>query len=279
MKVFRMGHDAEGQDRMALRRRAVSGEALWGTLIASPTPRLVDQLAGSPLDFVFIDTEHVPLGRESLAWMCCSYKHAGLPPLVRVQHCDAAELRFVIDQGAAGVVAPYIETLEQVNVLCDAARRRPLQGEALRRFAGESGGDRPELRSYIHQRTADTLLLLNIESEPAIDRIDELVSVEGVDGVLIGPHDLSCNLGIPEAYDHDRFSEALREVVAATQRHGRVAAMHFMGCGGLELAMAWRELGFTTWVQHADVYFAARGVADEIGRLRGEAGASVNVVI
>ena len=273
---MRDGFDA---NPATLRGRAQAGESLFGTLVASPTPKLVDQLASAGLDFVFIDTEHVPLGRESLAWMCCGYRHAGLPPLVRVPRCDASELRFVIELGAAGVVAPYIETREQVETLCDAVRRRPLQGEVLRRFAADAASSGEALRDYIARRTADTLLLLNIESGPAIDRIDELLGFEGVDGVLVGPHDLSCNLGRPEQYEHPAYTDALRHIVEAARRRGKTAAMHFMGCGELDLAASWRAMGFSMWVQHADVYYAARGVAEHVARLRGETDASTDVKV
>ena len=93
------------------------GQPLFGTLIVSPSPMWPPVLEGSGLDFVFIDTEHQVLDRDQVSWMCRTYARMGLPPLVRVPLPDPFEATKVLDGGAAGVVAPYIETAQQVQAL------------------------------------------------------------------------------------------------------------------------------------------------------------------
>src|SRR4029079_10449539 len=82
----------------------------------------------------------------------------------------------------------------------------------------------PELRTYVEQRGAERILIANIESVPAIENLHEICSIEGLDAVLIGPHDLSCSLGIPEQYDHPRFDAAVKEIF-------RIAREHRLGAG------------------------------------------------
>src|SRR5262249_58793401 len=120
-------------------------------------------------------------------------------------------------------------------------RWRPLKGERLLAALRDPGTLEPELRSYLEARNEDTLLILNIESVPAIRNLDALLSVPGVDAVLIGPHDLSCSLGIPEQYGHPRFAEAVRTIFETARAHRVGAGIHYWE--GLEQEIAWARAG------------------------------------
>lgn len=106
-------------------------DTVYGTCITSTSPKWVPAIAACGLDFVFIDTEHIPIDRATLSWMCNSYKLAGLPPLVRIPEPDPYQATMVIDGGACGVVAPYMETVEQVKALRGAVKLRPYKGQRL----------------------------------------------------------------------------------------------------------------------------------------------------
>ncbi len=95
-----------------LRKRLHSGETSFGTLIVSPSPRWPEAVKTCGLDFVFIDTEHIALDRAQLSWMCQTYAALGLPPLVRIPSPDPFAATMVLDGGAAGVIAPYVESAE-----------------------------------------------------------------------------------------------------------------------------------------------------------------------
>src|SRR5438874_5732347 len=97
-------------DANSLRQALHSGKRVYGTLVASPSPRWPQNMRGMGLDFVFIDTEHIALDREKLSWMCQLYEAIGMVPIVRVSSPDPYAVSMVLDGGARGVVAPYIET-------------------------------------------------------------------------------------------------------------------------------------------------------------------------
>ena len=110
----------------------------------------------------------------------------------------------VLDGGAAGIIAPYVESVRQVEALRGAVKMRPIKGQTQQSMlAGEAVGS--ELEHYIRERASKRLLIVNIESTPAIEVLDDILQVPDLDAVLIGPHDLSCSLGIPERYDHPDF--------------------------------------------------------------------------
>jgi 2-keto-3-deoxy-L-rhamnonate aldolase RhmA len=131
-----------------LRRRLLAGETVFGTLIVSPSPRWPDAVRRCGLDFVFIDTEHIALDRAPLSWMCQTYSALGLPPLVRIPSPDPFAATMVLDGGAAGVVAPYVETAQQVRDLRGAVKFRPIKGQRLRQML-DGAPVEPELESYL----------------------------------------------------------------------------------------------------------------------------------
>ena len=89
-----------------------AGRRVYGTLITSPSPHLPGPLSRCGLDYVFIDTEHVPINDHDLAWMCQTYRAMNLAPIVRISSPDPNQATHVLDAGAVGVVAPYVETVE-----------------------------------------------------------------------------------------------------------------------------------------------------------------------
>ena len=114
-----------------IRQSLRSGRFVYSTLVASTSPHWTTALGDAGIDFVFIDTEHIPIGRETLSWMCRACSAIGVPPVVRVPSPDPFEATKVLDGGAAGVIAPYVETAEQVRGLVGATRLRPLKGQRL----------------------------------------------------------------------------------------------------------------------------------------------------
>src|SRR5947209_3962260 len=124
----------------------------------------------------------------------------------------------------------------------------------------------PALRAYLEQRNADKILIANIESVPAIEALDEICSVPGLDAVLIGPHDLSCSLGIPEKYDHPRFDEAVRKIFRIARAHGVGAGIHYWL--GLEQEIAWARAGGNLVMHSSDLALFSRTLRADVEHLR-----------
>ena len=108
-----------------------NGRRAYGTLIVSPSPSWPNLVATIGLDFVFIDTEHIPIDRHDLSWMCRTYRAMNIAPVVRIPSPDPYQACTVLDGGACGVVAPYIESAEQVQKLVGAVKLRPIKGRKL----------------------------------------------------------------------------------------------------------------------------------------------------
>lgn len=253
-----------------LRSALRAGRRVYGTLIVSPSPRWLDAVAKLGLDFVFIDTEHVAIDRAQLAWMCQGYRAIGLPPIVRIPSPDPYQACMVLDGGAAGVIAPYVETAAQAQALLGAAKLRPIKGARLAAaLAGEATLE-PGLQAYMKARNEGSLFVINIESTPAIERLAELLAVPELDAVLIGPHDLSCSLGIPERYDDPRFEAAVLTIIRRARAAGVAAGIHWWG--SLDRFGPWTEAGLNLIICSADITAMQAKLGADIGALRHRVG-------
>ena len=132
-------------DLNEIQQRLHDGRRVYGTMIASPSPRWPQIVAGLGLDFVFIDTEHIAIDRHQLSWMCQTYNAIGLPAVVRVPSPDPYAASMVLDGGAKGVIVPYVETVEQVQAMRGAVKFGPVKGEKLARRLTAAAAFKDEL--------------------------------------------------------------------------------------------------------------------------------------
>jgi 4-hydroxy-2-oxoheptanedioate aldolase len=242
------------------------GRRVYATAVVSPSPLWPTALAAAGVDFVFIDTEHTPLDRHAVAWMCRLCRAAGIPPVVRIPCPDPYEACKVLDAGAAGIIAPYIETAAQVRALSGATRFRPVKGRRLEEALANANTLEPTLREYLERRNAESLLIVNIESTPAMANLAEILAVPGLDAVLIGPHDLTCSLGIPEQYTHPKFEQAVRQIVAQARAAGVGAGVHFWA--GLDQEIAWARAGANLIMHSSDLMLFSQTLRRELAEIR-----------
>lgn len=255
---------------LELKEALHAGRRVYGTAVLSNSPFWPNMLAGTGLDFVFIDTEHVPIDRHPLAWMCRTYAALNLAPIVRVPEPNPYLACMALDAGAAGVIFPYVERPEQVQELRGAVKLRPLKGERLQAALRDDSSLDPEVVRYLGDRNADKLLIVNIESQPALDRLDAILAVPGVDALLVGPHDLSINLGVPEQWDHPVFQEAIARIIRTAREHHVGVGIHFSW--KIEPEIEWAKLGANFIVHSSDVSLVQAKLTEDLARFRAELG-------
>jgi len=242
------------------------GRQIYGTLVTSTSPKAIEALAGVDIDCVMIDTEHIPLGWHDLGWMCRAYRSLGIVPIVRIPRADPFDACRVLDMGAGGVVAAYIETAEEVRLLRGATKLRPLKGEKLDDILSGRTPLEGELAEYVQRRNENNILLVNIESVAAVAALDEILAVPDLDGVLIGPHDLSCSLGHPEQYDHPLFEKTIAEIITKARAKNIGAGIHNLP--KLEQETKWCRAGMNLILHRSDVGLFRRGLHDNLMAIR-----------
>ncbi|MBI4560354.1 MAG: aldolase [Candidatus Hydrogenedentes bacterium] len=233
-----------------------SGQKVYGYCVTSTSPQWLGIASGLKLDFVFIDTEHIPIDRIMLSWMCQVYRAQNVAPIVRIPSPDPYQACMVLDGGASGVIAPYLESVEQVRKLRGAVKVRPLKGRRLENFLEERADLEPKLLTYLRDRNVQNVMIINVESVPALESLDALLAVPDLDAVLIGPHDLSCSLGVPEQYDHPKFMNAVSTIIRKARAAGVGIGIHYSE--GIEKEIGWAREG-ANFIVHSSDLSAARG--------------------
>lgn len=252
-------------DGKELIRALRAGERVYGTCILAASPRWPAVVKQLGIDLVFIDTEHTAQNREMVAWMCQAYASLGLAPVVRIPEPDPYLAQMVLDSGAQGVIAPYIETAAQVRSLAGTVKFGPLKGERLQKALTGEAALEPELSAYLADRNAGKALIVNIESVPAIEALDDILAEQYVDAVLVGPHDLSCSLGIPEQYDHPDFQAAIQTIINKSRAHGVGVGVHHPS---VEFQIAWAQGGANLIMHSTDIVAFAKAMTEDLHIIR-----------
>jgi len=249
-----------------LLKRIKDRKYIYGSAIVSTSPLWVSAVKNLGLDFVFLDTEHMPLGRDILAWMCQAYRAAEIAPIVRIPSPDPFEAYKALDGGAQGIIAPYIEHSEQVQQLVAAVKLRPLKGDRLKRVVQKPETLEPELKKYLNDWNKGNILIINIESVPALENLDAILTVPGLDAVIIGPHDLSCSLGLPEQYNHPVFEQAVEEIIVKSRDRGLSVGIHFSEATDVQIK--WAKKGVNIILHSSDIALFSRALRKDFSEIR-----------
>ncbi len=242
-----------------------SGQRVYGSAMYSPSPIWARVVTNLDLDMVFIDTEHTPQDRATISWMCQVYAALDLAPVVRIPEPDPYLAQMTLDGGAHGIIAPYVETAAQVKELGGAVKFAPLKGEKLRAALDGEAELEPELACYLAERNAHKALFINIESVPAMQNLDEILSLPYADCVLVGPHDLSCSLGIPEQWDHPVFQAAIREIISKSRAAGVGVGIHH---NFAHHEIEWVKAGANLVMHSSDISAFNRALTAEFKQIR-----------
>lgn len=260
-----IGHDF----KMAL----YQGKPLFGTLITSTSPKSFDVVVSLKLDFVFFCAEHVAYNPETLSWMCRAFRAAGINPVVRILEPSPYLATQALDAGAGAVLVPYVEDVEEVLALVGAVKYRPLKGKKLDRILhGEEKPD-AEFTNYFQKHNQHHSLLLNIESQSAVENLEKFASIStvsgpGVDGFVIGPHDLSTSYEMPEKYQSTEFIELSTSVIRKAKSLGVSVGGHTGYRGSLALQKQWLKAGSNILLHCSDMLLFADKLQSDFNELK-----------
>lgn len=248
-----------------------SGQTIFGTCLIANSPLWLNAISGAALDFIFLDTEHIPANRTELSTTCQHLKALGITPIVRISNPDPFLACQALDAGAKGVVAPYIETVEQIRALTGAVKYRPLKGEKLDQVLSGEEILSEEMAVYLQSYNKGHLLIANIESARAIANLDALLAEPGLDGVFIGPHDLSVSLGLPEKYDHPEFAEAVSTIIRKTRAAGKHIGIQWWMAPTDQVA--WAKEGLNIVIHSNDLTMFRQKLEQDMAVIRSGIGA------
>ncbi len=205
-----------------------AGKTAVGTTGSLTSP--VDFLADSGFDFILFDTQHSPVTIKELQNQLQAMRGKKAIPIIRVGENDQALVCYALDIGAKGIIVPMVDTKKDAVEMVQWCKYPP---EGKRSSAGVKGdwGKYDKYRDYMDAVNREVLVVPMIETVESMNNIDEILSVPGIDVLLVGPSDLSINLGITLDYANPKYAEALEKIAAACKRHHVIAGMYFVPPG------------------------------------------------
>lgn len=247
--------------KQALKR----GETVIGSMATEMrSPAIALLFANAGFDFFFIDMEHGAYDIATVADIIKVARLAGICPLVRVPDAEYHLMARPLDAGAQGLMIPRVETREVVERIVQCVQYPPagVRGCSVSRGHNEYMG--APLAEFTRHANENVLVVLQIERRRAVEDIDQLLSVPGVDVALIGPNDLAVSLGTMDT-QHPETEAAIQTVVEAAQRHGVAAGIHSRD---VEVLRMWEERGMRMLTCSTDTDLIFRGARAAVEALR-----------
>ena len=211
-----------------------AGTPKLGLFLNSHSPTVAEQLAHSGYDWLLVDTQHGPMGNETLSGMLAGIANGGAKSLVRVgQYSDRAGIQQALDMGSDGVLVPYINTADEARQAVSCARY-PTAGTRSVYFPQRSM-NRDGLLGYAGAANENVIVALQVETADCIKNIDEIAAVKGVDLLFLGQNDLCMSMGLyekykfPDMYTSPELNAATEKLKAAARKNNVILGLFLFG--------------------------------------------------
>ncbi len=250
-------------DHGRLRARLAAGEPTVGTFVGTASPIAAEVCAAAGVDWIVLDLEHGAGGEEQVRHVVPATGAYGVPTVVRVESAARIRLGRVLDLGAAGVMLPRMESAEEVR---EAVRhlRYPPRGD--RGVATYNRSCRFGLDPGALDRADDEVLaVVQVESPSAVDEVERIAALDGVDVLFVGPRDLSHALGVPGDWTAPAYVAAVERVRSAATAHGKACGL--LVPDGATVAERWTE-GWAFVAVGSDSTLLAGALSAELAQAR-----------
>lgn len=235
------------------------GEVALGITVSIGHPDITDILGKIGFDYINFDTQHTPLNVETVQRMMQAMSYSQTTPIVRVQWNDFAMINRALDIGAHGIIVPLVNTKEDVAKALQYATYPP---KGMRSY----GPRRAIMRDAEYMATADEeiLVLPQIETKEAIDNIESILSVDGIEAFFVGPYDLSRSLGVFTQWKHPIFEKTIEKIIEVAEKSGTKPGLLAL----IEDPETTMKRGFRLVNIGKDATFITRGATEALQRAR-----------
>ena len=249
----------------SFKEKLAGGVPVSGPIIGDiRTVGAIKALANAGHDFVWLDMEHAMIGWETLLTLVQYARLAGITPLVRATELSYPLIARALDAGAIGIVVPRVESIAQVEEAVSCAYYPPV---GRRGGGGEArnGYERKSPAEILADINGTTVVAVQIETTTAVELVDQIAAVPGVDIVCVGPHDLSISMGLTGQYDHPDFVAAVSHVMTRVAVAGKAAGMVERDARRFE---RWHQAGCRFFACNSDLNLIYTGAAADVATLK-----------
>lgn len=247
-----------------------NGEQPVGTFLEFGDQGVAEALALTDLDYMLIDTEHGPYDVETVMTMIRSAELHDCTPFVRVKDSNRNSILKMLDVGAQGLIIPQVHSIEEIRKIVEYGKYFPVgqRGVAFARGCGFGYKDytKGDINDYFAYCDRETLLIPQCETMGCLKDIENIARVDGIDGIFVGPYDLSVAMGIPTQFDKPEFKDALKRILAAVADAGKFTIIF---AGTPELAKQRLAEGFNSVTVSQDVNFYIDAINEMYHKVKG----------
>lgn len=233
-----------------------SDRPLVGGWVCSGSPVMAEVMAGGGLDVLLLDMEHAPNGLESILAQLHAVSGYPVTPIVRVPSADAVTIKQVLDLGAQNILVPMVSTAEEACAVAAAAQYPPAGRRGIGSALARSGRWN-RVPDYLARGAEHVSVFVQIETTEGVENAAQIAAVDGVDGLFLGPSDLSASMGLLGQQTHPDVVAAAHRAFAAARSAGKPAGVNAFDPA---TAKAYLDAGASWILVGADVSLAARGV-------------------
>jgi 4-hydroxy-2-oxoheptanedioate aldolase len=212
------------------------GKPKMGLFVNSHSPTIAEQLAYSGYDWLLVDTQHGPMGNETLSGMLAGIANGGAISLVRVgAYTDRPGIQQALDMGADGILCPYVNTAEEARAYVSCCRY-PTAGTRSVYFPQRSMNAKG-LLGYAGGWNDNAICAMQVETADCIKNIDEIAAVPGLDLLFLGQNDLCMSMGLyekykfPDMYTSPELADATNRLVNAARKNNKILGLFLFGTG------------------------------------------------
>jgi len=211
-------------NRAELKKQFINRKPLFAGWTSLAHPQVTEMLLRSGVDWLGIDIEHSTISQEQCQRIIAASHANEVPCLPRVASHNPEAIRRLLDSGADGVIVPTVETVEQVEKIIEWTKYPPIgkRGFGVARAQGYGH----DFENYTKEWNKSSVLVIQIETIFAVEHLEELIGFEEVDGIMVGPYDLSGSLGVPGQINHDLVSNAIGQVIETCKHFGKSCGVH-----------------------------------------------------
>jgi len=252
-----------------VKEKMLKNERPLGTFLVMATQSHVESMGDVGLDYVIIDTEHGPYDTENMINLIRGTELANMTPFVRVANADHKEIQRCLDQGAKGIIIPMLNSIEDFKKVISLAKYKPVGN---RGFAGVRSNNygydeniKSGIEAFMEECNDEILVLPQCETVDALEIIEEVVELDGIDGIFVGPFDLSISLGVPVQFDHPKFIKAIDRILDACEKADKFAIIY---AGSIQATKEAFAKGFDSVAYNIDASVFIDGYKREVRNIR-----------
>lgn len=248
-----------------LKKKLSNNEITIGSWLTIPNQAVIEILGSAGFEWLTIDMEHSPISIETILNLIGHIQGNGMQALVRVSKNQEVPIKRVLDAGADGVIVPMIKNKEEAERAVGFVKYPPVgkRGVGLNR-AQKYGTAFDTYQDWVKNQA---VVIAQIEHIEAVNNLEDILSVEGIDGIIVGPYDLSASMGFPGQYDREDVKEALKRVDEITLKMKKPLGFHVIDSNH-EKTVEKIKIGYTFLAFSLDFFFIGDKAREEMKMLK-----------